>query len=652
MMLRQALGTMAVQDLRSMARLNHLQLPTNAWKDLIIDVLVEHLTSRTGIDAILQGLSSNERAALDDLIAAGGLTMARPFVRDHGAIRYQTPSGYGATQVVEEPLSAADGLAMRGLVFRAIGAVERWTGEVVAIADDVLPLLPRVARRSFAEILTTAEAPAVVLAAPDLIRDIGAFLCYLQRETVRPVHGDHLAKRDLLKLAGEFTITYPHPADARNESDLPYFSFVRHVSRLLGLVTVQGTVMTPTALAEEWLGRPLDHQVSDAWRRFLKDGSWDDVKQSVERQFVNTYPGLQHIIVSRNRLTDALKTCPAGAWLSLSSFSEGLCVHAPSFMRTTEQTSTWASWSISEFYGSWQDVEAAYIAHAMATWLSWFGIVLSGSNEKSTKPTVFHITQRGAVLLGIAKGPIAGPEPQPIIVQANFEIVVPFETPANVVFRLQQFASMTKRDRASLYLLSPAAVWKSLQAGRDIEDIIRFLEKASQRPLAQNVAYSLREWATKHGEITIEPAILLTTSSDSLMAQVRSSKRLPAHIKEIISPRAVTIEGDIPGLIEQLKKAGFWPKAAEGLTGAGRTGQDGRGSVMIRPGNLVQLLVGVILLAHIAEREGWESPVDSATISSLSWNLAPALVKQVDRMASEAIARYAARVASQEGEST
>lgn len=639
MKLRQFLATLSPSDLRAIAQADGLRLPAAAWRERSVDDLAAYLTSRAGIDAVLEDLTSEEREALNDLIMAGGQIMARLFSRDHGAMSYTLFQDAAGTRPSYSARSAADGLRLRGLIFTRLGTVERWAGEVVEIPEDVLPLLPRVKKAAFTELVQAAPAPPFPARHPDVVRDIGALLCYLERESVRPVHVDRLSKRDLLKLNNEFSVRYDDLKQIRGEDDAPYLHFVHHLAQSLSLLQAQASTIITTEAALRWLSLPLHDQLTDAWQRFTKDGSWNDIAAAVEAQFVSSYPGPQHIVATRRRVINALKLCPTGEWLSIDSFCRALRSHDPYFLRTDERERSWSSWSANLFYGGWADVEQPFVSALLNSVFYWFGVVELGRQDPAGDAIAFRLTESGAVLLGKKPGRIVAREVQPITIQANFEIVAALETPPAVLFQLQRITELVMRDRASIYRLSPEAVWRHLQRGGTIEDVAGFLERASQRALPQNVAYSLNEWGQKHGEVTIDRVTLLTTSSEALMAQLRASKKLGLTVRDTLSPQAVTIDGDAAALVEQLRKAGFWPKAGNEIISA-REGRLGGASLPVRTADLIHLLVSALLLNRVAKDQGRREPVPESLLARLSWQLDAAQVKQLQRLLGEAFASY------------
>jgi hypothetical protein len=345
-------------------------------------------------------------------------------------------------------------------------------------------------------------------------------------------------------------------------------------------------------------------------------------------------------VAARKRLVSWLKQCPAGRWISTSAFGEAIKSSDSRFLRSQSGGSMAALWNSDFTGGSWDRVEGVVIQFILHCALWWHGVLDLGLDKASGQPTSFRITEAGRKLLGLVEGPIPEPALVPITVQPNFEVVVPREAPQSVVYHLQRVAELGKRDLASLYILSQNAVWQDLQAGGDTEHTISFLEAASQRPLPQNVAYSLREWAAKYGELSLEPATLLRATSERLLAELKANKKLRLHEEEAISPYVLKLhQPDVALLVANLKKAGYWPKVERSINPERPSVAIGS-TIGVPASDMVHLLVAAIVMSHINDGLGLNSPVSKRLIDSLSWQLAPNLLKQVQRLVGEAIARY------------
>ncbi len=644
MRLRNALDRVTLYELRALAEVYSPALPPTSTKYELVEIIARHLTTRANLDTVVGALSGEERTALDRLLAEGGRIIARQFTDEFGNVRPHGSYYVESYRARAAPATPAQGLSSKGLIYLTYGGIGQWSGEFYEIPDEILAMLPHVQKASFKEILSVAHDPVKPDAPGDLMRDIGVFLCYLRREPVKAVRGNQLPKRDLLRL--NQAMSRPQdPATIRTEKEARPIAFVHHLASSLGLVSTASGLIGPASTAAHWLQQSRDRQLRDAWHVYQKDIGWieateDDTATGQMAGYLFADP--QRLVTARARFVDTLKLCPVGKWLSLQSLSSAMKSHAPLFFRVLGNDRQQISPFHLSSYGAWADNEAPLIRTYISETMSAFGVVETGVATAHEIGAVFRLTDIGVVLLGLVKGKIAEPRSTPIVIQPNFEIVVPPEAAPHIVYELPRIAQLAKSDRASIYTLSQEALWRSLQAGDEIEHILAFLEKASERPLPQNVAYSLREWAAKHGQVVIEQVTLLTAASDALMAEIRANKKLGLPVKSVISPLVVTLgEGDRRALVERMKKQGYWPKTNESIVREPDS-EGGQGTIVVAKQEILRLLAGAVMLSRLGREIGWSSPISDRLINAIAHRLPPALIKQVQALAAEALAEYEA----------
>jgi hypothetical protein len=177
----------------------------------------------------------------------------------------------------------------------------------------------------------------------------------------------------------------------------------------------------------------------------------------------------------------------------------------------------------------------------------------------------FRLNPLGAALIAGAEPPLEPPV-EPLIVQPNFEIVVPAYATPYARFQLgrvaERAASSTPASQggqvAEIYKLTKRSTQAALQRGITFDDIVRFLHEQSGREPPQNVAVSLYEWAGQHGQVTLRRGVLLQADDPALLEQIRRDKRVRMPKIEPLTATAWMIrEGDAPELAERLRKAGF-----------------------------------------------------------------------------------------------
>ncbi len=640
MRLRDALSTLTLDDLRQLALTLNLPLPHYPTRLDVIDVIVRHLVRADVITATLASLDSRERAALEELAAHGGVMPLQLFERDYGMLLHIRPHAVDGPLPPRTTTTPATNLFHTGLVFPSYGKLDGWEGEIAIVPEEILAHLPKARGARFADSLEPAPEPAVRDPQPDLVRDLGMLLCYLQRETVRAVRGDQFPKRDLARLNADMSIVADMTA-VRVEADAQWIAFVHHCARKLGLMHVQGGLLTPTEKADSWLALSLEKRTWDAWRAVLRDTTWNEIERSVDDAYSYGFSTQQTLLAAREQTLAALKECLPLRWYTVASFCQAMKLHRPFFLRARGGSMASVYWDRMSFYGSWRRIEEPLLAYLLENTLTAFNVVETGRTSARDGQRVFRLTARGTLLLGVITGAIDEPAAPPIVVQPNFEIIVPRETPPGTIYRLQAFARLQKSDQASIYTLSPQSLWPYLQSGGNVQAALQFLESASGRPVPQNVAYSLTEWAARHGEVVIERVDLLRTQSDALMAELRASRKLSLPVADEISPRAVTLrDADLAALADALRKAGYWPKVGQGASDVAPTIDSSQLAVTIGSHDLVALLAAAIALSGIMRKRGRPSPLSDRTLDRLLKILPPSLERQVRKAARQALTDY------------
>ena len=637
MKLQSVLNQLGVSELKTIANSIGLKLPYYyLYRQDIGEQISRQLTDPSVISTILSGLDPQARAALDALIAQNGRMMARLFFGEFGSFS-DSAGAYARQDRYGKPSTAAQSLADCGLIYLGYMDGGAWRGEAVFIPDDLMPLMPKVAIKPFSHLLATAPPPAYVAVPRSVVRDIGMLLCMCQRDAVRAVYGDRLSKRDVLKLNDDMSYKQDL-SNLRAEADAQWITFVHHAATQLALVAIDDGRLIPTHKGEDFLGISHDKQLRTVCNAFMKDGSWSDVSRCLAPGLVYTQPDAGYNVAIRGRIVAALKHCPPGQWLTIASLDKAIRAHDPAFLRSRAGDSGWQPWQrASEFLGGWDVIEAPLLRYVLCGPLLWLGLVQVGGPEANGEPDVFRMTEQGAILLGLREGRLEAPEATPVVIQPNFDVVVQRETPPGEVFLLQQVATLIKRDQASLYRIDQTSFWRCLRAGHDIDKIIATLERIARRDLPQNVAYTLRGWAQKYGEITIERVTLLRTTSDALLAELRANRKLAVQGGETLSPRAMALDDpDTAGLLAVLQKAGYWPKIT------GRLESDAAASTSstaeIRTPDLVALLAAALAFQRIGDRYGW-TVVPDAVLQRTLTRLSPQTMQQIQRIAEQTVAQ-------------
>ena len=123
--------------------------------------------------------------------------------------------------------------------------------------------------------------------------------------------------------------------------------------------------------------------------------------------------------------------------------------------------------------------------------------------------------------------------------QPSFELLL-LQPDLPAVYDLLPFAQVNQIGIVSRLTLTRNSVLRGLEAGRNIEQILKILEKHSQKELPQNVLYTLRDWIKSYKEVTISQVLLLDVPSEAIANEICSSSKLSVFGLRKIAPVSYT----------------------------------------------------------------------------------------------------------------
>jgi hypothetical protein len=145
-----------------------------------------------------------------------------------------------------------------------------------------------------------------------------------------------------------------------------------------------------------------------------------------------------------------------------------------------------------------------------------------------------------------------------LIVQPSFELLL-LQPDLSTVYSLLPFAQINQIGMASRLTLTRQSVLRGLEAGRNIEQIIKFLEEHSQKELPQNVVYTLRDWTKSYKEVSISQVLLLDVPDEAIANEICTSSKFKALGLRRIGPCVIAVDSDttLQKLRSALEKEGI-----------------------------------------------------------------------------------------------
>lgn len=217
----------------------------------------------------------------------------------------------------------------------------------------------------------------------------------------------------------------------------------------------------------------------------------------------------------------------------------------------------------------WDAVEATFIRAVLTEGLYWLGLLDLGY-VKSVSPAggaapaglqAVRLTDMGRWLLLDAEPPTIPAETGRVVVQPNFHIFAFDPISDAVLARLDSFATRLKAERAIEYEITNESVYRALQAGQQVAEIIRWLEETTGAPLPQNVGRSLVEWQAGFERIILRPRVgWLQTATPELADALLADPAAAGAIIKRVGPTSLILHADQVASVERaLLAAGELP---------------------------------------------------------------------------------------------
>lgn len=119
-----------------------------------------------------------------------------------------------------------------------------------------------------------------------------------------------------------------------------------------------------------------------------------------------------------------------------------------------------------------------------------------------------------------------------IIIQPDFEILVPPDVPMLVRFELEACSENIVMDTMSVYRISEDSVKQASKHGRTPDDILAFLHKHAEY-VPESVILALQQWGRELGRVTFEERLLLRCADQEAADTIFSLPSLQGKVEKI-----------------------------------------------------------------------------------------------------------------------
>jgi hypothetical protein len=398
-----------------------------------------------------------------------------------------------------------------------------------------------------------------------ILYDLATIVGSMFQQNIEPTQSDRVPKRIANKLQSLLQI---------KQRVQPYTDGDETIDMLFSLAMTLGLVKHSKSSAdgikpryvqgplfEKWSLMNVIDQTHSLLEYWLEGHHWIDIAG------INFEPSDSYyldIIAGRKALITLLCTCTPGRWYSTDSLLRTMKDQDPYVLRPRQAAMGVSGFrSARNMLANWYKSDGEVITGMLSSTLHELGIVTLGYQQPQlaekdgpVNPDAFMLTDLATTVLETEGEPsyssVIAANERSLIVQPSFELLL-LQPDLPTVYSLLPFAQVNQIGIVSRLTLTRNSVLRGLEAGRNIEQIIKILEEHSQKELPQNVVYTLRDWTKAYKEATISQVLLLDVPSEAIANEICSSPKLSAFGLRKIAP--CVIAADSNASLSDLRRA-------------------------------------------------------------------------------------------------
>ncbi len=547
--LRQCLFDYDLALLRVIAAQWSVELSTNRHDDAV-DVLILRLSDRVAQAELWSCLPEDERRALSTLLSAGGSLPAGAFIRRFGDIRPMGPGRLERERPWESPVSIAETLWYRGLIFKAFDQGPGEMQEVVFVPPELQVMVENSEMPQ--EKIAPVPAPQTQKqAGTELADDVCSFLAFIHATAVNATPGRSLPERHARTLARQL-----------RDEDSIRLDLLIHLAAQLSLVKPDTAPLRPDPqTATAWLQSHTFRQLRALYESWRDSAGWNDLWRVPTLRCEDTGSWHNDPLASRRVVLDTLAKLEPGAWYRVQDFVAAIHQTSPDFERPGGDYDTWyirdeATNQYLRGFGSWDQVEGALLRFILGGPLHWLGVVDTDVDGKA-----FCVTGIGYWLLRQGDAPTSS-EGATFVVRADGQVDVSASRRYER-FQLARVAEWVASGETYTYRITPSSLERAKAQRITPERIIEFLERTSGVPAPESLSGALRRWGTRGTEAWMQQAVVLRVARPELLDQLAESPQTRKYVRETVSSTvALVAPRDWPEMLAALLEMGILPEVA------------------------------------------------------------------------------------------
>ena len=542
-------------DLDQIGKRFNLTLQTYCSRNEVRSVIAQNVSQANAVHYALEQIEPMLRELYEWLIGRGGRVEAVEVRRRMG---WDVPTYLQAIRAFED----------YAIAFDAFSEGHR----VLFIPTSTFDNLRRASVRPRAEVgLRVRAAPEAICPADSIILwDIAALVAIIAQQEVELTRAQILPKRVAQRLLPLLSNDLARQSD---EGGYRYLTQLQYVALDLGII--QTTVVDGHSrldLSEKldsWANHDCRMQTYRIMRRWTSNRTWNDLPGAAYRPWMASYISVS---AAREAMVQALRTCDPGIWYDVPSLLQTIQGDNPFVLRPNQRFNSQGGFKMTdEVHAHWDETDGEILAGMLSSTLYELGIVSLGydaatipATRNLANPDAIMLTELGAEVLKNDLGRAYVAADKALIVQPSFDVLL-LEPHMPALYWLVRFAQVEQLGRASRFKLTRDALLRALSEGLTLDDFIAFLSSHSQMELAQNVIYTMRDWARQYKETRLSSVVLIEVDDEELATELCASVKLRDLGLRRVGPQALAApEGKALRVIRRaIERAGYVTQAVE-----------------------------------------------------------------------------------------
>ncbi|HEU4964552.1 MAG TPA: helicase-associated domain-containing protein, partial [Bacilli bacterium] len=152
----------------------------------------------------------------------------------------------------------------------------------------------------------------------------------------------------------------------------------------------------------------------------------------------------------------------------------------------------------------------------------------------------------------------ATPAHTPLILQPNFDLLVPLEEFHRLEWELDEVTDLIRVDTMRVHRLTKTSVFRALDNGWTGETVLDFLREETGDMVPGNVERMIEQWAAEFGRVRLYRAVVVECREGMLAADLKKIPEVREHVRlELTDTHFLIGEEGVPVLQQMLDKLGY-----------------------------------------------------------------------------------------------